>query len=77
MAHTTFRNDGEAAWKDMSTPKVPGPTAADSKVRHSSTGPEREMRREMTHSEEQARAKHTKQDAQQHPGFANPTKGMP
>jgi len=71
MAHTTFRKDGEAAWKDMSTPKGPGPTAADSKVKHSSTGVEREMRKEATKTEEQARAKHTKQDTQQHPSFNN------
>ena len=77
MAHTTFRGETDPIWKQTGGNNGPGPTAADSKVRHSSTGPEREMRREMTKTEEQARAKHAKQDAQQHPGFAKPTEGMP
>ena len=71
MAHNSFKGDNTPAWKDMSTPKGPGPTAPDSKVKHSSTGPEKEMRREATHSESAARQKHTKQDAQQHPSFNN------
>jgi hypothetical protein len=60
----------------LNEPKGPNPFAGDSKVKHSSTGVEKEMRREATHSEEAARAKHTKQDSQQHPALkGNTTKG--
>jgi hypothetical protein len=76
MAHTTFRHDGEAAWKDMSTPKGPNPFAGDSKVRHSSTGPEREMRKNLTKTEEAARQAHRQTDTKDHPALrSNTTKG--
>jgi hypothetical protein len=76
MSHTTFRGPNEPAWKDNSQPKGPGPTAADSKVKHSSTGPEREMRREASKTPEQARAKHKAVDTKDHPALkGNTTKG--
>jgi hypothetical protein len=71
MAHTTFRGPNEPAWKDNSQPKGPGPTAADSKVRHSSTGPEREMRKNLTKTEETARQAHRSTDVKDHPSFNN------
>jgi hypothetical protein len=73
MSHTTFRGPNEPAWKDNSQPKGPGPTAADSKVKHSSTGPEREMRKNLTKTEEAARLAHRRTDTQDHPALKGNT----
>jgi hypothetical protein len=44
--------------------------------KHSSAGKEREMRKEMTHSEEAARAAHIRTDTKQHPALkGNTTRG--
>jgi hypothetical protein len=60
----------------LNEPKGPNPFAGDSKVKHSSAGPEREMRKEATSTPEQARQKHTAQDTKQHPALrGNTTKG--
>jgi hypothetical protein len=46
------------------------PMHGDSKMKHSSSGPERELRRGLTHSEEAARAQHRKTGIEQnHPVF--------
>ena len=60
----------------LNEPKGPNPFAPDSKVRHSSTGPERELRKNLTKTEEAARQAHRQTDTQDHPALkGNTTKG--
>jgi hypothetical protein len=72
MTKSTFRGTNTPPWKDQGKgAKDTNPSMGDSKFPYSSTGPEREMRREMTHSEGAARAKHIATDTKQHPMFNN------
>jgi hypothetical protein len=74
MAHTTFRGPNDPVWKgSQPNPTTKGPNSADSKVRHSSTGPEREMRKNLTKTEEAARAAHIRTDTKQHPALKGNT----
>jgi hypothetical protein len=75
MAHSTFKGENTPAWKEQGKGgKGPqgDPMSGEARSgKHSSAGPEREMRKEMTKTEEAARQAHRRTDTKDHPSFNN------
>jgi hypothetical protein len=72
MTHSTFRNDNEAPWKNLTNDNAADPMHGEhSSSKHSSAGKESQLRKEMTKTEEAARQAHRRTDVKDHPSFNN------